>query len=301
MPARPRARLQLAAAALLFSTGGAAIKAAAFTGWQIASFRSGVAAIAILLMTPAARRGWSVRAVLVGFAYAACLTLFVLANRLTTAANTIFLQSTAPLYLLVLGPWLLKEPIRRQDVAFMAAVGLGLALFFVSAEAPVATAPDPVTGNILALVSGFFWALTVCGLRWMGAADGEHGSPVAAVVSGNITAFLVALPMALPLGPHQSVDWAVIIYLGVFQIALAYVLVTSALRHIAALEASLILLIEPVLNPVWAWVFQGERPGAWALVGGAIILGATTLKGWLDARAQRRVVPQAELAVDVEA
>jgi drug/metabolite transporter (DMT)-like permease len=260
-----------------------------------------VAAIAILLMTPAARRGWSVRAVLVGVAYAACLTLFVLANRLTTAANTIFLQSTAPLYLLVLGPWLLKEPIRRQDVAFMAAVGLGLALFFVSAEAPVATAPDPVTGNILALVSGFFWALTVCGLRWMGAADGEHGSPVAAVVSGNITAFLVALPMALPLGPHQSVDWAVIIYLGVFQIALAYVLVTSALRHIAALEASLILLIEPVLNPVWAWVFQGERPGAWALVGGAIILGATTLKGWLDARAQRRVVPQAELAVDVEA
>jgi len=301
MPVRSRARLQLAAAALLFSTGGAAIKAAAFTGWQIASFRSGVAAIAILLMTPAARRGWSVRAVLVGFAYAACLTLFVLANRLTTAANTIFLQSTAPLYLLVLGPWLLKEPIRRQDVAFMAAVGLGLAFFFVSAEAPVATAPDPVTGNILALVSGFFWALTVCGLRWMGAADGEHGSPVAAVVSGNITAFLVALPMALPLGPHQPVDWAVIIYLGVFQIALAYVLVTSALRHIAALEASLILLIEPVLNPVWAWVFQGERPGAWALVGGAIILGATTLKGWLDARAHRRVVPPAELAVDVEA
>ena len=72
---------------------------------------------------------------------------------------------------------------------------------------------------------------------------------------------------------------------------MAYVLVTSALRHIPALEASLILLIEPVLNPVWAWLFQGERPGAWALLGGAIILGATTLKGWLDARAQRVVVP----------
>jgi drug/metabolite transporter (DMT)-like permease len=291
MPARPRARLQLAAAAILFSTGGAAIKAAAFTGWQIASFRSGVAALAILLMTPEARRGWSVRAVLVGFAYAACLTLFVLANRLTTAANTIFLQSTAPLYLLVLGPWLLREPIRRQDVAFMAAVGLGLALFFVSAEPPVATAPDPVTGNLLALASGFFWALTVCGLRWMGAADGEHGSPVAAVVSGNLTAFLVSLPMALPVGPHAPVDWVVVGYLGVFQIALAYVLVTSALRHIPALDASLILLIEPVLNPVWAWAFQGERPGVWALLGGAIILGATTLKGWLDARKQRAGVP----------
>ena len=297
MPARPRARFQLAAAAVLFSTGGAAIKAAAFTGWQVASFRSGVAALAILFMWPPARRGWSVRAVLVGFTYAACLTLFVLANRLTTAANTIFLQSTAPLYLLVLGPWLLKEPTRRQDLVFMAAVGLGLALFFVSAETPMATAPDPMKGNLLALASGFFWALTVCGLRWMGAAGGEHGSPVAAVVSGNLTAFLIALPMALPLGPHAPVDWAVIVYLGVFQIALAYVFVTSALRHIPALEASLILLIEPVLNPVWAWLIQGERPGAWAVLGGAIILGATTLKGWLDARAQRMVVALPELAV----
>jgi drug/metabolite transporter, DME family len=78
----------------------------------------------------------------------------------------------------------------------------------------------------------------------------------------------------------------------------AYVLVTSALRHIAALEASLILLIEPVFNPVWAWLVQGERPGPWALVGGAIILGATTIKGWLDARAHRAVVPPAELAVE---
>lgn len=298
MPARPGARIQLAVAALLFSTGGAAIKTADFSAWQVASFRSGIAAVAILLISPAARRGWSGRAVLVGFAYAVCLTLFVLANRLTTSANTIYLQSTAPLYLLVLGPWLLKEPIRRQDVGFMVAVALGLALFFVSAEAPRATAPDPVRGNLLALVSGFFWALTVCGLRWMGAADGEHGSPVAAVVSGNLTALLVALPMALPLGTHGAVDWALIAYLGIFQIAVAYVLVTSALAHIAALEASLILLIEPVFNPVWAWLAQGERPGVWALAGGAIILSATTIKGWLDARANRKVVAPAELAVD---
>ena len=99
----------------------------------------------------------------------------------------------------------------------------------------MATAPDPVRGNILATVSGLFWAITVCGLRWLGASDGSHGSPVAAVVSGNLTAFLVALPMALPLSGHGVVDWAVVSYLGVFQIALAYVLVTSALRHIPAL------------------------------------------------------------------
>jgi DME family drug/metabolite transporter len=284
MPTRLSARLQLVAAAVLFSTGGAAIKAAGFTGWQIASFRSGVAAVAILLMTPAARRGWTPRAVLVGVAYATCLTLFVLANRLTTAASAIFLQSTAPLYLLVLGPWLLKEPIRRQDLAFMLAVGTGLALFFIGVDAPAITAPDPVRGNVLGLSSGLFWALTVCGLRWMGTAGGAHGSPAVAVVSGNLTAFLVSLPMALPLEPHPVTDWAIIIYLGVFQIALAYVFVTTALSAIPVLEASLLLLMEPVLNPVWAWLVEGERPGVWSLAGGAIILGATAVKGLWDAR-----------------
>ncbi len=106
MSPRAIARLQFLGAAVLFSTGGAAIKAAPFTGWQIASFRSGIAAFALGLTTPAARRGWTWRAALVGVAYAG-LTLFVLANRLTPVANTIFLQSTAPLYLLVLAPWLL--------------------------------------------------------------------------------------------------------------------------------------------------------------------------------------------------
>jgi drug/metabolite transporter, DME family len=116
------------------------------------------------------------------------------------------------------------------------------------------------------------------------------------VVSGNLTAFLVSLPMALPASGHSVQDWAVIAYLGVFQIALAYVFVTSALGAIPALEASLILLVEPVLNPVWAWLIQGERPGPLVLLGGAMILGTTVLKGWLDSRAARIPVPS-ELAL----
>jgi DME family drug/metabolite transporter len=283
MSPRSLARLQLLGAAFLFSTGGAAIKAADFTGWQIASFRSGVAAVALWLMTPAGRRGWTWQAALVGVAYAGCLTLFVLAYRLTTAANTIFLQSTAPLYLLVLSPWLLKEPVRRQDLKFMLAVGVGLALFFVGVDQPAATAPDPERGNLLALGSGLCWALAVGGLRWL-SSDSERGSPAHAVVLGNLLAFLAALPMVLPVGSHSASDWAIILYLGVFQIALAYVFVTSAIRHIPALEASVILLLEPVLNPVWAWVVQRETPGAWALLGGAIILGATTYKSWSERR-----------------
>jgi drug/metabolite transporter (DMT)-like permease len=283
MPSPSTARIQLAAAAILFSTGGAAIKSAEFTAWQITCLRSGIAALAIWLMTREARRGWSRRVVVVGVAYAATLTLFVLANRLTTAANTIYLQSTAPLYLALLAPWLLKEPTRRQDLVFMAAVGLGLALFFVGVEPPADTAPDPVRGNLLALGSGLFWALTVCGLRWMGSATGR-GSAAVAVMAGNAIAFLAALPFALPLGSHTAADWALVGYLGVFQIALAYVLVTRALTTIPALEAALILLIEPVLNPVWAWIVHGERPGVWALAGGGVILGATTVRAVLDVR-----------------
>ena len=138
------ARLRLVLAAILFSTGGAAIKATTLTAWQVAGFRSGIAALALLLLLPESRRGWTWRTLLVGVAYAATLLLFVVANKLTTSANTIFLQSTSPLYILILGPLLLHERIRSRDVVFMAAVGLGLALFFIEREAPLATAPDPV-------------------------------------------------------------------------------------------------------------------------------------------------------------
>jgi drug/metabolite transporter (DMT)-like permease len=285
------ARLRLALAAVLFSTGGAAIKAAAFTGWQIAGFRSGVAAVVLWLFVPAARRGWTWRVFLVGAAYAATLVLFVLANRLTTSANTIFLQSTAPLYVLFLSPWLLHEAVRPADVGLMVVVGLGLALFFVGTEPPLVTAPDPARGNLLAAGSGVTWALTVCGLRWMGARESGGASGMAAVVVGNLLAFGAALPHALPLGAHRIGDWGVILYLGAFQIGLAYVLVTSALRQLPALEASVILLIEPALNPLWAWAVHGEVPGGFALAGGGLILGATTLRTVLDARGRPDAAP----------
>ncbi|MCP5120708.1 MAG: EamA family transporter, partial [bacterium] len=112
-------RIQLVVTAVLFSTGGAVIKATTLTGWQVACFRSGTAAVAVLLLIPAARRHWSPRTVSVGLAYAATMVLYVTSNKLTTAANAIFLQSTAPLYLLLLAPWLLKEKIRRADVLLM--------------------------------------------------------------------------------------------------------------------------------------------------------------------------------------
>ena len=201
-------RLKLVAAALLVSTGGAAIKATTLTGWQVACFRSGVAALAVFLLAREARRGWSWRAALVGVAYAATLILFVTANKLTTSANTIFLQATAPLYMVVLSPWLLGERLRREDLIVMAAVAVGLALVLAGHDAPVATAPDPARGNVLAALSGLTWALTVCGLRWVGD-EARGGSAVPSVVLGNAIAFLAALPVALPLGASRAGAWAV--------------------------------------------------------------------------------------------
>ena len=276
-------RLKLVAAALLFAPGGAAIKATTLTGWQVACFRSGVAALAVFLLAREARRGWSWRAALVGVAYAATLILFVTANKLTTSANTIFLQATAPLYMVVLSPWLLGERLRREDLIVMAAVAVGLALVLAGHDAPVATAPDPARGNVLAALSGLTWALTVCGLRWVGD-EARGGSAVPSVVLGNAIAFLAALPFALPLGASRTVDWAVIAYLGIFQIGVAYLLVSSGLRQVTAIEASILLLVEPALNPFFAWLVHGEKPSAFAMAGGLIILGATTLRTWIDAR-----------------
>ena len=277
------ARTQLLLAAVLFSTGGAAIKATSLAGWQVACFRSGIAAVTLLLLAPGARRGWTWRTALVGVSYAATMILFVLANKLTTSANTIFLQATAPLYILILGPVLLRERVHRRDLGFMMAMATGLLLFFVGNEAPAVTAPDPVRGNAFAALSGLCWAFTMCGLRWLGS-DERNGTGIAAAVSGNVIACLVALPFAFPVVGAAAVDWAVVGYLGVFQIALAYVFVTGAMRRVTALEASVLLLVEPALNPVWAWLVHGERPRNWALLGAAIIFGATMYRTWREAR-----------------
>ena len=277
------ARTQLLMAAVLFSTGGAAIKATSLAGWQVACLRSGIAAVALLLLAPGARRGWTWRTTLVGVSYAATIILFVLANKLTTSANTIFLQATAPLYILILGPVLLREKVHRRDLGFILAMATGLLLFFVGNEAPGATAPDPVRGNVFAALSGLCWAFTVCGLRWLGS-DERNGTGIAAAVAGNVIAALVALPFAFPVANATVTDWAVIGYLGVFQIALAYVFVTAAMRRVTALEASVLLLVEPALNPVWAWLVHGERPRNWALVGAAIIFGATMYRTWRESR-----------------
>lgn len=271
-----RARLLVLCAAALFSTGGAAIKAASLSAWQVASFRSGVAALTLLALLPATRRVPDVPAIGVGAVYGATMILFVLANKLTTSANAIYLQGTAPLYVLLASP--LLEPVRRADVMFMVALAAGLATFFAGYDAPQETAPAPALGNLVALGSGLTWAATVLGLRWMTTRSGDPLAVQRPLVAGNAIACLAALPLALPVAAVSATDVTIVVFLGVFQIGLAYVCLAKGISGVTALEASLLLLLEPVLNPCWAWLVHGEQPSGWALAGGAVILGATTVR-----------------------
>ena len=269
------ARLQVLAAATLFSTGGTAVKACALEGWPLASARSALAAVALALIFPAWRRGWTPRTWLVGVGYASTMILFVIANKLTTAANTIFLQSTAPLYLLLLGPWLLRERISRSEAGMTAVIGLGMALLFVGSEPPQATAPDPWSGNWLGAVSGVTWALTLLGLRALGRGGDAANAVGRAVVAGNLIAALAALGPAMPLPAIHGRDALIVGYLGLFQIGLAYVALTYGVRKLQALETSLLLLLEPVLSTLFAWMIHGERLGRWSFVGCSLILAAS--------------------------
>lgn len=275
----------LMGAALLFSTGGAAIKATTLTSWQTAGFRSAVAAVALWLFVREARalREWRVWAV--AAAYASCLVLFVHATKLTTAANAIFLQSAAPAWMLMLGPVLLKEAIRRSDLLYAAALAGGMALSFAGVQDPQATAPDPARGNLYGLLSSIAWALTLAGLRWM-AARAQAGAALATVTAGNLLAFAFCLPAALPVVSVSASDALLVLYLGFVQIGAAYWLLTRGMRSVPAFESSTLLLIEPVTNPVWTWLLHGERVGRHAVLGGLIILTSTFLKTWA-ARARR--------------
>jgi drug/metabolite transporter (DMT)-like permease len=264
--------------ALLFSTGGVAIKTSTLTGWQLSCFRSLAAAVVLLIFLPSARRGWSWRSFVVAIPYAATFTLFTLATKYTTAANAIFLQDTAPLYILLLGPLLLGEHIRRRDLSFMVALLIGLGLIFASTREATTYASDPKLGDLLALVSGLTWALTLLGLRWIAVRAKHHDDePTAAVVAGCLVASLFAALFSFPVENANVGNWLIVAYLGIFQIALAYAFISNGIRQVRALDVSLLLLVEPVFSPVWVWLFLAESPAALAVAGGAIVIGATAV------------------------
>jgi len=273
-----QARWLMVGAALLFSTGGAAIKFSSLSGATLGGLRSVVAALALFVLVPACRRGLSWRVLPVSVVHAMTLLLFVAANTYTTAANAIFLQSTAPLWIVLLGPYLVGERIKREDLPVMGLVGAGLLCFVMAGDPATPIATSPELGNALAIGSGLTWGLTLLGLRRL-ARDTPDGAAASAAL-GNVIAAVATIPAwssAFPLGLGNV---GVVLFLGIFQVALAYVWMTAAFPHVPALTASLLLLMEPVLSTGWAWLLHGEQPAPLALTGAAVLMSGLVVQAW---------------------
>lgn len=278
------------AAAVLWSTGSLFIKWTTLSAFELSLGRSLLAALTVALFTRREGFGFNRITALASLLYAALLLLFVLAAKLTTAANAIFLQYTAPIYVLLLEPIFYKERFRGSDLAVVGACLAGMSLFFVGQ-----LRPEDVLGNITALASGLCFAFYILLLRHSRAREVNRAS---SVIYGNVlivlvTAVLVASDSASLKHVAQASAWDMwtVAYLGVVQIGVAYTLFTLGMaRGVRSLDAGIVSYIEPILSPIWVFLILGERPSRWALLGGSIILAAVLSHTLWGAR-RRRTVP----------
>jgi drug/metabolite transporter, DME family len=269
------------AAALLWGTGGLFIKWTKLSGLELSFFRSVFAFLTIAILTRKAGFGINRLTIAASCLYAVLLILFVVATKQTTAANAIFLQYTAPVYILILEPLIYKEKFRTRDLVTVLLCLGGMALFFVGQ-----LRPQDISGNIFALTSGFCFALYFLALRHPSAREVNRAS---SAIYGNLLVILICAPWGVAaLGSINTHDVLSVIYLGVIQLGVSYILFTTAMsRGVRSLDAGIVGYIEPVLNPVWVFLVIGERPSQWALLGGAIIILAVIGHMIVDARQKR--------------
>ncbi len=262
-------------AVLLWSTGGLFIKLTTLDAFAVNFGRALFAAITVAVFTYKKGLRLDGFTLLSSFMYAGTLSCFVYANKMTTAANAIFLQYTAPIYILILAPFVLKEKFKFSDLITVIVCLAGMSLFFLEPQnAENKLASNVFWGNIAALASGVFFGLYFILLRHP---RSLQKNPALSVFYGNIIIVLLMLPIILGNPPmHLTInDILAILFLGIFQIGIAYILFTSGIaKGVRSLDASIIGFIEPLLNPVWVFLFIGETPSKWAIIGGAIIITA---------------------------
>lgn len=269
----------LVAASLCWSIAGVLIKFVAETwpGLAVASGRGFIAGLFLLATNRGLRFHFSRDQIVGAFCYAACTLTFCTATTLTSAANAILLQYTAPVWVALLGAWFLGERATTADWVTIAVALAGMALFF----------KDSLTlghlgGDALSVISGVFFAIMTIALRKQ-----KDGSPVESIILGNFIAFLVGLPWIIQSPMLPPAGWGALLALGVVQLGISYWLYARAIRYVTALEAVLIPVIEPILNPIWVLVFMHERPTRSAMIGGAIVLSAVTTRAVISVRSRR--------------
>ena len=277
---RGRAIAALTVCALLWSTGGLLIKIVDWNPFALAGMRSLIGGLLILAVVRRPRFTWSFAQVAGAVSYAGCMVCFVAANKLTTAANAILLQYTAPLYAAVLGWIFLREKASVIDWATIAVVMGGMVLFFLDK-----LGKGGMAGNILAIVSGMFFAGAMVALRRQ-----KDGSPMESLLLSHAITFVVSIPFLWDRVPSVT-SMAGLAFLGIFQIGIPSFLLTYGVRRVTALQTLLTSVLEPIFNPIWVFLVIGEVPGPRAIAGGVIILAAVTVRSALTLR--RAVRPAA--------
>lgn len=281
--AHRQALLLLALCGLFWSTGGVLIKAVDWHPGAIWAVRSAIAAALLYAVRRPSLRGISPGEWGAAVALAATTGLFILANKLTTAANAILIQYSAPVWIALLGRWFLRERATRLDWVTIALVLGGIVLFFFEQ-----LTVDHVAGNLVALGAGVAFAFSAMTLRKV-ALSGTAAAPVdplRPLLLGNLLGAAIGAPFVALHAPPDATGWGALVALGLVQQGAAYLCYAWAIRHATALEAMLIPIIEPIASPVWVAIVFGELPGVWAVIGGTIVVGAVAARAVLGRRAQ---------------
>lgn len=266
-PAHRKAVGFLLLAALGWSLAGVLFKLVDWPPLAAAGGRGLVSALFLIAVCGRQLRfTWSPLQLGTAFVYAGCTVLFAIANKMTTAANAILLQYTAPVWIALFGAWLLNERATRADWLTIAASFAGMALFLYEG-----LQLNNLAGILVALASGIFFAAMIMLLRKQ-----KDGSPIESIILGNLLGFVISLPVMWTAGVPSTGSLVALLVLGVVQLGIPYLLYARAIPHVTALEGALLPVIEPILNPVWVMLFIGERPTPLSLLGGVIVVGAVT-------------------------
>lgn len=266
--------LAICLAAVAWSTGGLFIKWLPFNAPTILCYRALCGATLFAALYRGKVFQFHPTTALVAGCYALLAICFVVATKMTTAANAVFLQYTAPIYVLLLEPILFRSPLSRLNGITVLVCMLGMVLFFWDD-----LGGGSLTGNLVALAAGVFLAGMMLAQRFNPPQRHEAG-----IFQGNLLIVVLTLPwlVAAPLPVGQQ--WAMLLFLGFVQIGLGYLLFTYGLKKVTAVEAVLIAMLEPILNPLWVYWGYGEKPGGFAILGGGVILGMLVVQTLLRAR-----------------
>lgn len=280
--AKNKAMFLMAACALLWSLGGIFIKLISWHPLLIAGGRSLIAAAVLggymaVKKVPVKVSRYSVGA---GISLCACFLLFVAANKLTTAANAIVLQYTAPIFILIVSAVFFRDPLKKREVLAVLGTVAGMVLFFFDQ-----LSPGNIFGNVMAILAGAFLGTM---FTLVGKAGGDDSVRMSGILFSHLLTALIGIPAGLPgTASCTGAEIGYILVLGVLQLGIPYVLYALASRDCPPLACSLIGMLEPLLNPVWVLIFAGEVPGVFALSGACVIIGVVTWWCIADGKAQK--------------